>query len=818
MKTQPQPFVAICFFLLLPFQLFAQESTRDQLVQKLSVSKPGKEKIDLLISLSENFRMTSPDTTEILSRQALLLSQEYDSYREYDALRMIGDAFNYQNRFDSAKAYYDLSLSRALAAGAKKSVLLAKSGHASLLGVYGKYQENLELNLELLDESQMLGDPQMEAVFLHNLSATYTWLGKFEISKSYAQKELTILEGQTQTETLKKRMASAYFMIGGTYGYEGDYANAAASLLKSKEIYEELNDLAGLAKALSTLGQIHNILHDDEKAIAYYRRAIAIEEKFKYPIYLQNTYRAMAELHENMGQLDSAIHYSIKAFGSPADGKYSDVAIISGSRLPLLYSKNDQPDSARYYYQKVLPLIKPISIANYSNIIWTNLGRYNFSEDNYEEAERQFLEAINVDADYSIGTKMDLSNSLYRTYVALGDYKNALKYLEDFKELSDSLFNENQIREVAELEATFEHNQELLVKENEIAVLTVKREVANLRLVVGVISFVLVTIVLIYLFRRNLRSKEQKARELEEVSRFKEAMTGMIVHDLKNPLSLVMNSSSENEKVKQAAGQMLQLVTNMLDVHKFESAKVKVSKGDLNISDLLYAVKKQVYHLLSQKNLAFNIMSDPGFSVSADHDLMERVFINLLTNAIKYSPVNGIITVQVLKCDGQFCISVSDEGTGIPAHQLDGIFNSFTQFQAEKSGGIVSTGLGLTFCKLALEAHGSEIEVSSKPGVGTTFSFRLDQATGEVLAEMEEVVNPLMQALELIRKDEVAPQISRLKKVNLYEVGEIRKILMEVKNGAQDNREAVELWVDSVLNAAYQGNDEEYDRLVEALA
>jgi two-component system, NtrC family, sensor histidine kinase KinB len=109
--------------------------------------------------------------------------------------------------------------------------------------------------------------------------------------------------------------------------------------------------------------------------------------------------------------------------------------------------------------------------------------------------------------------------------------------------------------------------------------------------------------------------------------------------------------------------------------------------------------------------------------IPVDRDMIRRVVINLLENAIKFSPSNKKVIIQVRQRPGAVLFCVEDQGPGIPEEQLEIVFNKFTRLKAaSKTQGF---GLGLAFCKLAVEAHGGQIDVDSQVGKGTRFSFTI---------------------------------------------------------------------------------------------
>ena len=112
-------------------------------------------------------------------------------------------------------------------------------------------------------------------------------------------------------------------------------------------------------------------------------------------------------------------------------------------------------------------------------------------------------------------------------------------------------------------------------------------------------------------------------------------------------------------------------------------------------------------------------------SVQCDPSIIRRVLANLIGNAVDFSPEGVPVRVRVETSNGDVRVLVSDEGPGIPAAWHERIFDKFGQLQASRSHVKHSSGLGLTFCKLAISAHGGRIGVESEPGQGSTFWFQL---------------------------------------------------------------------------------------------
>ncbi|MCJ7822740.1 MAG: HAMP domain-containing histidine kinase, partial [Armatimonadetes bacterium] len=174
---------------------------------------------------------------------------------------------------------------------------------------------------------------------------------------------------------------------------------------------------------------------------------------------------------------------------------------------------------------------------------------------------------------------------------------------------------------------------------------------------------------------------------------------------------------------------LVEMINDLLDVAKLEAGQPLIQVGPCAAAEFI-ADGANALRPLAQRNeveLAIDLPPDlPG--VQGDCERLRRVVMNLVGNALKFTPSGGRVEVsgRTDKTSNRMLVSVSDNGDGIPKELQDRIFDKFAVAEARRSsGGRSSTGLGLTFCKLIVEAHGGEIWVESEPGHGSTFTFSL---------------------------------------------------------------------------------------------
>jgi two-component system, sensor histidine kinase and response regulator len=237
--------------------------------------------------------------------------------------------------------------------------------------------------------------------------------------------------------------------------------------------------------------------------------------------------------------------------------------------------------------------------------------------------------------------------------------------------------------------------------------------------------------------RRLLQESYKQLMKLEEL---RDNLVHMIVHDLRTPLTadvgyldLLKTFEMENftgegkdlvDLARSAAETLIEMISSVLDVSRMESMDLKLNVTECELVDIAKGVVARFAALMGNRKLALMAPPNP-VRLTADADLISRVIQNLLANALKFTPKPGEIHLAV-ESDDQFVrVSVQDSGPGIPAKYQERVFDKFFQVEARQQGQKYSTGLGLTFCKLAVEAHGGRIGVNSGLGQGSTFWFEL---------------------------------------------------------------------------------------------
>ncbi len=246
---------------------------------------------------------------------------------------------------------------------------------------------------------------------------------------------------------------------------------------------------------------------------------------------------------------------------------------------------------------------------------------------------------------------------------------------------------------------------------------------------------------------------QQMARSLAELERLRGDLINMVVHDLKMPLSSILpcldalshgdlGSLNDDQlrfvQMARRSGQdMLMMIQNLLDVAKMEEGKLLPHPEEFIPKDWAESVLSMFGPLAEagRKRLKL-VIADRLPTARADVPLLSRVLGNLISNALRHTaPVAGEVTVSVYQDGTQLAVEVRDNGEGIPEVDQQRIFEKFTQADDHPGAGQgtptrlrLGSGLGLTFCKMVIEAHGGRITLYSQPKEGSLFTFRLPLA------------------------------------------------------------------------------------------
>ena len=259
----------------------------------------------------------------------------------------------------------------------------------------------------------------------------------------------------------------------------------------------------------------------------------------------------------------------------------------------------------------------------------------------------------------------------------------------------------------------------------------------------------------------SFQTMADSIRQLENLRR---DLIHMVVHDLKSPLTGLMGGLeytlsgevgelSENQQrflkmAHRSGGELLNMIQNLLDIARMQEGKLPMKLESFSAAAWAEKTLAHFYANAEADGKTLQVSIEPlDLRIDADETLLGRVLSNLVNNALRHSPVKTGRVMVHFSCDGmEWLLTVSDNGDGIPEQEQQRIFDKFDQGTPRTPRTKGGSGLGLSFCKLAVEAHGGTISVESQPGQGALFSVRLPRVEEDILSVSETPASPELHA------------------------------------------------------------------------
>ena len=319
------------------------------------------------------------------------------------------------------------------------------------------------------------------------------------------------------------------------------------------------------------------------------------------------------------------------------------------------------------------------------------------------------------------------------------------------------------------------------------------------------------------LSRQKQQLEEQRdklidlSQKLEEATKAKLAFFTNVSHDFRTPLTLIADpvkrlleseNIKENERfllniIHKNVTVLLRLINQIMDFRKFENGKLEKHLSEFNIMVCMKEWAEAFRTLAYRKHIQYRFTAEKGdYNVVADAEMMERITYNLLSNAFKFTPENGSISICMKKLsDDILCIKFSDTGVGMPAEHVKHIFESFYQIDVHHAG----SGIGLALVKAFVELHHGNISVESKEGNGTVFTIEIPtKQDGEIYSEINRkaVLNNLKEgAIVMADQESLTVDNTTANKENKEKTKDVVLII--------DDNQDVRDYVKTLLNDTY---------------
>ncbi|MEM7368451.1 MAG: ATP-binding protein [Bacteroidota bacterium] len=615
----------------------------------------------------------------------------------------------------------------------------AEANHLSYLGLVaeerGQYSEAIDYNTQALSRKM----PVRGQMIMHNN------LGNLYNSLEYYDKALFhLLTAKTLADSIGNIYGASAIStnIGNSYSSLGKLAEAKQSFEQAIELKGKLGDEYGKIYGLLGLAGIYAKRNQYELSTKTYEACLDIARQNGNRNYEILTLDCIGNNYINLEDYDSAIETYTDCLSliqaSDKKDQYSEEA-FAYKELSWIYNKEKQ-------YRKALDFAKKAVLAARA------------IEREVSEAEVKALYQLS-EAYHYLG-QSDLAYETILEHNILKDSLEAIKNLKEARTLELKYNVSEKEKEMSVLEA--EKNAEIKAQKTTNQFFSI---LAGIALLIAVLLF-------FFLRQRTRQQKQlqiqhtqiseqhriisQQANELQELDSLKSRLFANVSHELRTPLTLILGplSSALKEQglsnktstflqlAKQNGQKLLQLINEILDLSKMDAGKLELQEQAVLLLPFLRRLLAQFESHAQDRAVELLIMfePDPYLKIKLDTHKFELIFNNLLSNALKFTPREGTVSITIRHLGNRLALEVKDTGPGIHEEDLGHIFDRFYQASHSDSGAEGGTGIGLALCHEYARLFSGEMQVESTLGEGSLFRFLFPLK--EILGAFDEKESP----------------------------------------------------------------------------
>lgn len=732
-------FVLILLFIIPSENLFSyqeRESKVDSLLLELQRAPDDTNQVNLLSELCYELEAFNPLEGVKYGLDGVKLAKKIGFKRGIaDCYLYVGENYFTRQDFDKGLFYYNKSLKIYTQLGDKKKTSLNLSHIANLHSTQSNYPELLRTLNQLLILKRGLDDKPQIAEELNNIGLVNLYLSRFSIAlKSFN-------ESYFINNEIKDTIGMGFNLVNSARVFReiNEIDKALDNLFKGLKIFKKENDIYNISRINYFIAEIYYLQNNFDKSSFYVNQAInevPLEKKFE-KLQIKEYARSLllkSELLFRKQEYVQSLKYSMNGLDYSKKIYFRDGIALSYSSMGKLYLAFTEDSVMKIIHSGDLP----ITIIKTANL---------------DLSLKYLLLAEGIFSSLGELNKRSMNlKYLSQAYKAKGDIGKAFTYYQSYTSLKDSIFNKENAKNIGKLESDFEYKIKLTKSENE-RISAVKNETLsksqNTLLLFGITALLLLTFILIWLYfqrKKNVLILEEKNNligiqkneidikneQLMKMNIAKDKIFGTISHDLRNTLKGFVigtknlqqksqtDDSSELLYINQSANRMNNLMESLLLYadQNFQQYKVEFEYLDLSkfIDDALNLYSDEILSKDLKVLKSFNFLT-----AHTNESYVGVIIRNIIHNAIKFSPIGGVIEVALFQEDNFTILTVKDFGIGISAEDIEKV-NNYQRPKIQTPIGKISkgTGFGLVTAKEFIEKVDGNLFIESTVGKGTT--------------------------------------------------------------------------------------------------
>lgn len=529
-------------------------------------------------------------------------------------------------------------------------------------------------------------------------------------------------------------LSDAYSHLSACYQRISMNDSALSNCYSSLRIDEKLKDKERLSSSYNNLAAIYLGIDRALEAKPFIKKAIVLEQAAtpQHPSKLSVRYGIAAEIYLKLNKTDSALAFINKAYA--IDSVAADTLHMARRMVVMgdIYNSMEREDSALNSYNNAIEFLNTTADKYSLAVAYKSLGSL------YEKRNEHGKALECLEKSTELAKECNARRILLQNYYLMGispankNHDKVVEYLKNSNALKDSIYNDASSNLASHYNMTLEaQNKQITIEEQQ-------HSITMQRLIIAATSIALLLVLLGFasLFRINiLRARAQRAEKNAE--QMKDLFFTNMTHEFRTPLTVILGEAQalregvgshanhdRYDAIINQGNHMLNLVNQLLSISKVRSSigALDWHHGDFSIMTKMILENMRIN--AESKGVNLNLeCTNQDYNIDFVPDYCHSIVSNLMSNAVKFTPSGGSVTVKLSKHGSKVSLSIADTGVGISANDLPHIFDLF--YQGDTGSASLGTGIGLALVKQMTEAMNGKIEVESQQGNGTTFYLTL---------------------------------------------------------------------------------------------
>lgn len=561
-----------------------------------------------------------------------------------------------------------------------------------------RYDEALRLHIRGLDIARAVGDSSEWIQALNNIATDYRRMGMLDVAQSYHYQALTLCDESADTSyQMRKNRVKALNGLGNIYLSIYNYDEADSVFRQALEGERQLGSATGQAINYANLGSIYSARGQDDKAMDYYQQSMFYNRQDSNILGMALCHLYFGNIHEKRHQYDLALKEYIQS-----DRMMTDLEDLWHALEPRLAL------ASVYYHThqdaKALELLAHADATARQIDSWEHI--------------------------------VETHHLYFQLMQRQGRYREALDHHLIATAYQDSILDNEKLDRIHNIGINIERTrQQKMVDMAQNELLTEKRIRQQSAWIFGLTVMLLLAVISALLYVQRIRHRSMEM--MRDASRLREDFFTNITHEFRKPLTVILGLSrkiKENPEVPQPVSdkaatierqgnRLLTLVTQLLDISKVKSVIGEPNWQHGNICAQVAMLLETYVDYAANRGVTLKYHYDQAIEMDFVPDYVNKVMSNLVSNALKFTPDGGTITVRLYQHDDRLYIDVTDTGHGISSDKLAHIFEPF--YTTGDMGEAKGTGIGLALTQEIIAHLNGTITAESQVGKGTTFHITM---------------------------------------------------------------------------------------------